>query len=282
MRQSVLDKTLRQVDTRQRRAESNLLAKEQVLEHKDQRVVRARQLQNRRALVQAQQEARDTEDRERVRFLLKTQSDRDTEKVEETRKRISSQRAFEQYLRESREELAAREAEAAAGEDLETYERTLASFRTLAEGVQEHGSRMRSAIQGLVEGGSKESAGLAEDEEEIRPFTPAEQRVRAELSILEEDGGDGRAVEEVIYDSRAEAVQRARSSSPMSASVVHAQQEDTPLLTMNPLISMNQQLVSLETVLQGPGGVQGSSLASLRLGRRGEMPLPRSRGGTVR
>lgn len=191
MRHGALDKTCRQYDVRKIKHQDKLRTCERADAHREVWDARAQQIASRRTLCQAQRKLKDQEDQDRIRFLIRRQKGCEEQQVEERRERIRAQHAFDDYLRSAQKELTAREEEAAASGDVETYEKTLAALRDLAEGVRKQGMNMRAAIEGDLTSadGNLESPAVAEGQQDA--LQPVEPRVRSALAAA--------GIEEEIY-----------------------------------------------------------------------------------
>lgn len=184
LRHGMLDKTCRTMDALKIKAMLAETTRHKADRHREEQSMRSQQLEHQQLLCRAEQRARDEQDRNRLRFLLRSQRACDEQQVGEARQRIRAQHVFDLFLREARAELVEREGrDLAESHDMEAYQRTLAAFRSLADGVRQQSARLRSASteQGAEEGSEGFAEGPAEEERRVSPLLPAEPRVREAL-----------------------------------------------------------------------------------------------------
>lgn len=147
LRHGMLDKTCRQVDAANIAADlaSDTIARSHM--HRERFAAKSRLLESRRALVKAQEMARNENERDRHRFLYTQRRMKEDEEVRSRRENQRANKVFDKFLRDARNEVVSKSQDQIwDAEELSVYENTLAAFQELADGVRSHSQRLATYL----------------------------------------------------------------------------------------------------------------------------------------
>jgi len=175
--------------------------------NRDESEAWARQLETKRALLAAQQQARASDERDRRAYVLKHREELSKQEGDERHEKVRAQHIFDSYLGDAKMEVLARGQLGPSLQDVVSYDRTLEAFQHLAAGV----ARTRHALQtGEWQGHDlliDDEYGAAEhNTAQDSALLPLEPQIRAALGALDfgespdednewgEDGGRGQGL----------------------------------------------------------------------------------------
>jgi len=135
-----LDKTCKKIDLWKGRLQDKAEAARKVEGEKEVRDALSRRAAAKRTLQEAQKRKVDGQQERKQRYLVKLAGDQVRNDAKAVRDRVAEMRTIDRSVRTQREELLAVTSESNQGQqDVDSYERTLAALRDLAQGVRIHG-----------------------------------------------------------------------------------------------------------------------------------------------